>query len=121
MDFAAIRSRLAGSDGRLYCLVEDGGRLAVERAHPIQVVSSNKVIADCAFDERGRLVVGSNLFDLDRVYRVDGWRDPATATVTPIAPIGVGFAETLAVRGDVIYRMSDTGGAPSMMARYRCP
>ena len=42
------------------------------------------------------------------------------ATVTPFAQIGVGFPETIAARADVIYRMSDTGGSPSLMTKYRC-
>ena len=50
-----------------------------------------------------------------------GWDDPARAQVTRVAPLLIGFPETLAVRGDVIYRMSDTGGAPSFMKKYRCP
>jgi hypothetical protein len=54
------------------------------------------------------------------VYAVTGWDDPATATVALLAPLGAGFPETLAVRGEIFYRMSDTGGAPSLMAKYRC-
>jgi len=77
-------------------------------------------MADCAFSDDGKLYAGSNLFDLGNVYRVDGWQDPSTAKVTRLAAIGVGFPETLAVRGDVFYRMSDTGGAPSLMKKYRC-
>lgn len=33
----------------------------------------------------------------------------------------IGFPEVLGVRGDVIYRMSDAGGAPSFMKKYHCP
>ena len=114
LGFAASKA-----DGVLYCIVEKSGRLAVERTSAIRVARGG-VVADCAFADDGSLYVGSNLFDLSRVYRVDGWRDPATARVDEIAKLGIGFPETLAVRGDVFYRMSDTGGAPSLMAKYRC-
>ena len=69
----------------------------------------------------GRLYVGSNAFDLGIVYRVTGWEDPARAKVASIGPLLIGFPEALAVRGDVFYRMSDTGGAPSFMKKFRCP
>jgi hypothetical protein len=110
----------AKADGHLYCLVERAGRLAVERAGAIPI-SQPGAIADCAFADDGRLYVGSNTFDLGAVYRVTGWQDPATAKVASIGALLVGFPETLAVRGDVFYRMSDTGGAPSAMKKYRCP
>jgi hypothetical protein len=60
------------------------------------------------------------MFDLANVYRVTHWEDPASAQVERFASLGVGFPELIAVRGDVIYRMSDLGGAPSLMAKYRC-
>jgi hypothetical protein len=107
------------ADGHLYCVVERDGRLAVEHAGAIRIARPGAV-ADCAFSEDGRLYVGSNLFDAGNVYRVTGWDDPARARVTALGPLLVGFPETLAVRGDVIYRMSDTGGAPSHMKKYRC-
>ncbi|MBA3819331.1 MAG: hypothetical protein H0X17_10595, partial [Deltaproteobacteria bacterium] len=107
------------ADGHLYCVTEAGGRLVVERAGRIPIARPG-VVADCAFAEDGRLFVGSNLFDGGTVYRVDGWNTPETATVAPYATLPIGFPETLAVRGDVFYRMSDTGGAPSMMTRHRC-
>ena len=107
------------ADGALYCVVERSGRLAVEQAGAIHIARGG-AIADCAYSDDGALYVGSNLFDLSRVYRVAGWQDPARARVEEIAKLGVGFPETLAVRGDVFYRMSDTGGAPSLMAKYRC-
>ena len=50
----------------------------------------------------------------------DGWADLATAKVVPVVKLGVGFPEVLAVRGDIVYRMSDLGGAPSLMAKWRC-
>jgi hypothetical protein len=121
----AIAGRCVGfaaakADGHLYCVVERGGRLQVEHEGAIEIARPGAV-SDCAFSEDGRLYVGTNLFDAGNVYRVTGWEDPARAQVTRIGSLLIGFPETLAVRGDVIYRMSDTGGAPSFMKKYRCP
>ncbi len=107
------------ADGHLYCVVERAGKLAVEHAGAIAIARPGAV-ADCAFSEDGRLYVGTNLFDAGNVYRVTGWEDPARAKVARLGPLLIGFPETIAVRGDVIYRMSDTGGAPSHMKKYRC-
>lgn len=107
------------TDGRLYCLVERGGRYELDPSRHINI-DKKDVVADCAFSPDGVLLVGNNLFGLGNVYRVDGWQDPATAKVTLIDALGVGFPEVIAARGDIIYRMSDTGGAPSMMAKFRC-
>jgi hypothetical protein len=110
----------AKADGRLYCLHLARGRLAVDRAISIPAVDDGKSLADCAFSAAGELYVGANAFGAGRVYQVHDWRTPARARVVPIAPIGPGFPETLAVAGDLFYRMSDMGGAPSLMAKYRC-
>jgi hypothetical protein len=110
----------AKADGHLYCIVERAGRLAVDRGGAIRIARPG-AIADCAFSEDGRLYVGSNTFDLGAVYRVTGWEDPAGAKVASVGPMLVGFPEVIAVRGDVFYRMSDTGGAPSIMKKLRCP
>jgi hypothetical protein len=108
------------ADGHLYCLIEQDGKLLVQHATSIEITRPG-ALADCAFSaDDGTLWAGSNLFDLSQVYRIDGWADPATAKVVAFAQIGVGFPETIAARGDVIYRMSDTGGSPSLMAKYRC-
>lgn len=109
----------AKADGHLYCLVDRGGRLAVDRDAAIAIARPG-VVADCAFGDDGALYAASNTFDLGTVYRVDGWRDPARATVAPVDELAVGFPEVIAARGDVIYRMSDAGGAPSALAKYRC-
>lgn len=109
----------AKADGTLYCVVDRDGKLAVDREVSIPI-TGGKRIADCAFSETGMLVVGSNLFDMANVYRVAGWPEPAKARVDEIGPLGIGFPEAIAMRGEVIYRLSDTGGAPSLMARYRC-
>lgn len=108
------------ADGHLYCLTEQGGKLAVRRDHPIAIARSG-ALADCAFSDDGTLWAGSNMFDLGAVYRVTHWDDPAHAEVDKIGSLGVGFPEGIAARGDTIYRFSDMGGAPSLMARYRCP
>lgn len=109
----------AKADGHLYCITEEAGKLAVHHDRAIAITHPG-ALADCAFGDDGSLWAGSNLFDLANVYAVTGWDDPTTATVTALAPLGVGFPETLAVRGDVVYRMSDTGGSPSLLAKYRC-
>lgn len=109
----------AKADGKLYCLTEEAGKLVVHHDRSIAVTRPG-ALADCAFGDDGSLWAGSNLFDLARVYAVTGWDDPATAKATEYAAIGIGFPETLAVRGDVFYRMSDTGGSPSLMTKYRC-
>jgi len=116
---ACVGFAASKADGHLYCLTEADGRLAVTFARRIAIARPG-VLADCAFADDGRLFAGSNLFDAGNVYRVDGWQDPGTAKVVRVAPLAVGFTETLAVRGDVVYRMSDTGVAPSMMTRHRC-
>jgi len=99
------------ADGHLYPVTGDD-QLVVERAGAIAVADPGH-LADCAYDA-GTLYVGNNLFGLSTVSRVvDG-------KVRPIASIGAGFPEVLAVRGDVFYRMSDTGSTPSLMSKFRC-
>ena len=112
--FAASRK-----DGVLYCVIDAGGRLAIDRAHTI-AVTERKQLADCAFDDRGGLWAGGNVFALDEVYRVERWCEPEHAEVAAIGAVGVGNSEVIAVRGDLVYRMSDTNTAPSLMAKFRC-
>jgi hypothetical protein len=112
--FAASRA-----DGHAYCLTEDGGKLAVHRERAIAVTRPG-ALADCAFGDDGALWLGSNLFDLGRVYRVAAWDEPAAARGELVGALEIGNPEVLAVRGDVVYRMSDMNGAPSAMARWRC-
>lgn len=107
------------ADGALFCLTEEGGKLVGHEDLRIAVTRPG-ALADCAFGDDGSLWAGSNLFDLANVYEITGWEDPATAKAQTLAAIGIGFPETLAIRGDVFYRMSDTGGAPSLMAKFRC-
>jgi outer membrane protein assembly factor BamB len=116
---ACIGFAASKADGHLYCLTEGAGKLVVHRDRSI-AVSRPGTLADCAFGDDDTLWVGNNLFDLGNVYRVAHWDDPAHATVAPVGALAIGFPETIAARGDVVYRMSDMGGAPSLMARYRC-
>ena len=119
-DAACVGFAASKADGSLYCLTEEAGKLVAHHDRAIPVVDHGGALADCAFADDGSLWAGSNLFDFAAVYEVKGWSDPATAKVVPLAGIGLGFPETLAVKGDVFYRMSDTGGAPSLLAKYRC-
>lgn len=116
---ACVGFACSKGDGHLYCLTEQDGRFAVDRGRRIAVTRAG-VLADCAFSDRGTLWAGNNMFGLNEVFRIDGWVDPATAKAVSVNAFGVGFPEVIAARGDVIYRMSDTGGAPSLMAKFRC-
>jgi outer membrane protein assembly factor BamB len=107
------------ADGHLYCLTEESGKLAVHRDRAIAITRPG-ALADCTFGDDGAVWAASNLFDISRVYRVTHWEDPATAQVELIGPLPNGFPELIAVRGEVVYRMSDMGVAPSLMARFRC-
>jgi hypothetical protein len=114
------------TDGRLYCLT------MLSEPHDIILIVGNEAwqrsvgvapkrqLADCAFDERGRLWAGGNIYSGNMIWQVDGWGDPATARVIPVGSYGIGNAEVIAVRGDVVYRMSDTNTAPSLLAKFRC-
>lgn len=102
------------ADGHLYCVVEKDGKLAVQYEPRVKITKPG-ALADCAISNDGRVFAGSNLFDMGRVYEVVGGKD-----VRDVAALGLGFPETMAVRDDVVIRMSDTGGAPSLMGRFRC-
>ena len=108
------------ADGHLYCLTDEAGKLVAHHDRAIAITGPG-ALADCAFGDDGTLWAGNNLFDLGRVFRVANWDSPAAARVEPVGALAAGFPETLAARGDVVYRMSDMGGAPSLMARFRCP
>ena len=118
-DGACVGFAASKADGHLYCLTDEAGRLVVHHDRSIAITRPG-ALADCAFGEDDTLWAGSNLFDLGNVYRVAHWEDPANARLERVASLAIGFPETLAVRGDVVYRMSDLGGTPSLMARYRC-
>jgi len=116
---ACIGFAASKADGHLYCLTDEAGKLVVHHDRAIAITRPG-ALADCAFGDDDTLWVGNNLFDLGRVYRVARWDDPANAAVEPVGALAVGFPELIAVRGDIVYRMSDTGGSPSLMARFRC-
>ena len=101
---------LSKADGHLYCLTRDGDQLVVHREHAIEAGRPG-VVADCSIDEAGGVWVGNNLFGTNDVRRVGG---------PDLGMLGAGFAEVLVVHGDTVFRMSDTGGAPSLMGKFRC-
>jgi outer membrane protein assembly factor BamB len=117
---ACIGFAASKADGHLYCLSEEAGKLVAHHDRAIEITRPG-ALADCAFSDDDTLWAGSNMFDLGNVYRVAHWDDPAAASVAKVGSLAIGFPEGIAVRGDVVYRMSDTGGAPSMMAKFRCP
>ena len=110
------------ADGHLYCLVEHAGKVTTYTADFERSIAVGKpgVLADCAIGEDGTLWVGANILGANTVWRVDNWEDPSHARVSEIGPLGIGNAEVLAVRGDALYRLSDTDGAPSLMSKFRC-
>jgi hypothetical protein len=110
------------ADGHLYCLLEHEGphvTYTADFARSIEVMPPGQ-LADCAIGEDGTLWAGGNMFSGNAVVRVDHWDDPANAKVVPVGLVGIGNSEVLAVRGDVVYRMSDMNGSPSLMAKFRC-
>ena len=114
----------AKADGRLYCLVradDVAGRLRLDPARTI-AVSPPETLTSCDFaPDSGLLWAGTNAFDGAMVYQIHGWRDPGTAVVEAVDRLGSGFPESMAVSPDgIVFRFSDTGGAPSSQDRYRC-
>lgn len=109
---------LSKKEGRLYCVVEQDGALSIDPARTISV-AKGEVLADCNIDGAA-LWVGANLFDFNRVWRVTGWQTPATAQLAEVGPVGVGFGEGIAAAGETLFRLSDTQGAPSLVAKFRC-
>jgi hypothetical protein len=116
---------LAKADGHLYCLTQmdrDDQPMDTLTVHRDRAIAIDRpgVVADCAYAPDGTLWAGNNTFGLSNVFRIDHEADPAHAQVVSIGSVGVGFPEVIAARGDVLYRMSDTGGSPSLMAKFRC-
>jgi len=116
---ACVGVALSKADGALYCLTEEAGRLVGHQDRKL-AVGAPGAVADCALDDHDALWLGDNLFGANEVSRITGWRDFATAKLEDVGPYGVGFSEGIAVRGDMLYRLSDMGGAPSLMAKFRC-
>jgi hypothetical protein len=112
------------ADGHLYCLLEHvhAGTPTTYTADFERSIEVTKpgLLADCAIGEDGVLWAGANVLGANTVYRIDHWEDPSHANVVEIGPVGIGNSEVLAVRGDVVYRMSDTNGSPSLMSKFRC-
>jgi hypothetical protein len=113
--FAASKAR-----GTLVCLERDGERFRADPKRSIEI-SRKETLTGCDIADDEVAYTGANLFGASAVHRVDGWRDPGTAKVTLVGALGVGFPEAIAVApGGIIYRFSDTGGAPSLMKKYQC-
>ncbi len=109
---------LSKKEGRLYCVVEKDGGLTIDPSRTLSV-AKGEALADCNIDG-GALWVGANLFDFNRVWRVTGWQTPASAQLTELGSVGVGFSEGLAAAGETLFRLSDTQGEPSLVAKFRC-
>lgn len=106
--------------GKAFCLRDDGGKL-VATGDAISITNKAGILADCAFDEHGTLYAGNNLIGLAVTTRLTNLADPAHVMSVDLGPLGTGFPETVAARGDIVYRMSDMGGdGPSLMLKFRC-
>ena len=81
----------AKSDGKLFCLVEHDGHYTADFTRSIAVTKPG-ALADCAFDDQGRLWAGNNFFDRSEVYRIDNWQGPAHAHVVEIGELEIGRA-----------------------------
>lgn len=106
------------AEGRLYCIVERDGSLAID---PERTLSLGKpeALADCNIDG-DTLWAGANLFQVNRVWRVTGWRTPERAQVVELGTMGVGFCEGIAAAGDTLFRLSDMQGESSLVSKFRC-
>lgn len=111
----------AKANGTLYCLVRtDAGRLRADRSRAVKI-AAHGLVSGCSILPGGDLLVGTNLFGGNAVYRVTG-AGGAKPRIRLVDRLGPGFGEAIAASPDgVVYRFSDTGGSPSMMARYQCP
>lgn len=110
----------AKDTGKAYCLRDDKGMLAAT-GDAFTIADKPGVLADCAFDDHGTLYAGNNLFGLSATSRLTNLADPAHIVTTDLGPLGSGFPEVVAARGDIVYRMSDLGGdGPSLMLKFRC-
>jgi hypothetical protein len=110
------------TDGTLICLVGDGhGRIYADPKHTLHVGDPGQ-LAGCEISPEGdRVWVGANLFGRNGVWAISDWRDPARARVEHIGDFGPGFCESIAVApGSIVYRFSDTGGAPSLVEKWGC-
>ena len=88
-------------------------RVHSKEPHEARTVTTKGALADCAIDRDGVVWTGDNAFGGGLVRRLDAraWE----------GALGDGFPEAMALApGGVVYRFSDTGGEPSLAARYRC-
>lgn len=113
-------------DARLYCVVESAkGELTIDATRSI-AVSKPKALADCNISSSGDgdiLWAGANFFHFNRVWRIEGWRTPERkeqVRVTELGMLGTGFCEGIAAAGETLFRLSDTQGSPSLVAKFRC-
>ncbi|MCP4444611.1 MAG: hypothetical protein GY811_04600 [Myxococcales bacterium] len=111
----------AKATGKLVCLVQnDDGRLAI-RPEALFAVSAPKTLSGCHFDRNERLWFGNNVFAASAVGFITGHRDPYSAVITRLGPLGLGFPEAIAVGTENrVYRFSDTAGSPSLLDKYIC-
>ncbi len=111
----------AKANGTLYCLIRgQDGRLAADRSRAVKVAGHGRV-SGCSILPGGDLLVGTNLFGGNAVYRVTG-AGGDHPEIRLMDRLGPGFGEAVvAGPNGVVYRFSDMGGSPSMMARYQCP
>jgi hypothetical protein len=102
-------------DGKGYCFA--GNPLALTRT--FDITSKKGALADCAFSDTNVFYAGMNLFGMSRVLQI---ADIDKSSIVDLGPLGTGFPEVVAARGDIVYRMSDVGGdGPSLMLKFRCP
>ena len=107
------------TDGELWCLIEEEGRLVADPARSIDVTGP-EALAGCDVDPRtGTIYVGTNAFDGGVVYRV------ADGAVSEVETFAEGFLEALAVLPDeggavILQRYSDLMRPPSPVDRWRC-
>lgn len=104
---------LSKADGHLYPVTVEAKQLVVHEEGAIEVGKPG-LVADCSIDpgdQTGGVWVGNNLFGMNDVRRVGG---------PDLGTLGAGFCEAMIVHGDTVFRMSDTGGAPSLMGKFRC-
>ena len=97
-----------------------GERLRADASRSIHV-SRKGTLTGCDIVDADLAWAGTNLIGGSVVHRVRGWSDTKSAQIEAVASIGPGFPEAMAVGPDgVVYRFSDTGGAPSLMTKHKC-
>jgi hypothetical protein len=113
---------VAKNDGDLVCVTLGAdGRLAADPARKLHLGDPG-VLASCEIaPDGGRLWVGANAFGNNGVWTIADWGDPARARVEHVGDFGPGFCEAIAIGpGSMVYRFSDTGGAPSLVEKWGC-